>query len=65
MGATTNLSQSNVQLSFLMIKQEWLRTRSNLYLKLLSAALLSEHMPYSRAVDCMLLELPCRRRNRG
>ena len=60
MGVSTNLSQSNVKLGFLMIKQQWLRTAVKFLPELpVLAALLREHMPYSRAVDRMLLQLPC------
>jgi hypothetical protein len=33
MGATTNLSRTNVRLGFLIIRQEWLRDAAKLYLK--------------------------------
>ena len=33
MGVTTNLSRTNARLSFLMVRQEWLRDAAKLYLK--------------------------------
>jgi len=33
MGATTNLSRTNVRLGFLIVQQEWLRDAAKLYLK--------------------------------